>query len=37
MGRHIGADPGGILAAALDQDAGKVLRSGLGPFGLGMA
>jgi len=37
MGRHIGADLGGILAPAIDQDAGKVFGSGLGPFGLGVA
>ena len=29
MGRHIGANLGGILTAAIDQDAGKVFRPGL--------
>ena len=36
-GGDVRADLGGVLAPAIDQDAGMVFRAGFGPFGFGMA
>jgi hypothetical protein len=37
MAGNIDADPGGILAPTLDQDAGMICHTRFGSFGLGVA